>query len=698
MGRTERYDAVIGAYIKTDLFWYENLTNDGFSFSAPKPLTAPINGTIDSTLTLFNHIWADLDNDGDNDLLSFGFVQEDNGYTNTINLGAIYFENISTANNVQFKLPVADPFGLTNNAWFNNGGTDSAFIYNGLADFDKDGDMDVAGIKLSTNGYNFNQFDLDFFISENIGSPSSPSFDSPKFIDIPYISEVDLNSTLNFNLVDFDKDGDIDIVSFEHICDSITIGNYGSYCSDPNSFRALTYYENITNQAHKIEGFVFNDLNNNNVYDSNEGLRSVSVFLNNDEKVTVTNSKGAFSFLTQDGNYTLNVQDLNSWNSVPEKYDLNLNNVPDTITGYDFKLVPLGGHDISVDISAAPPWWGFERPYWIHYKNLGNFTESFTLTFIKDEGLDYIDATPSPTSQNNNVFTWNIVNIPPFGEGNVNLTLLINQLNDFGDTLRSCVDVELNNISTIELRDDNNLECLDQIVLGAFDPNDKLVTPEGFGDEGATTLENEEFTYTVRFQNTGEAPAINVIIKDTIDTDFDINTFTYITSSHPDITTVDIDDNRIATFKLKNIFLPDSTNNEPESHGFVKYSIKPLADKGEGTAFTNQAHITFDIADPVATNITTNTYAVIQSVLNKRNTIEVEVFPNPFRQLAFIKFKNESQQQFTLKVYDINGKVILTTTSRESFFEIDGTQLSRGQYMFELSSIKEQASGKLIVK
>ncbi|MBK7970889.1 MAG: hypothetical protein IPK08_19305 [Bacteroidetes bacterium] len=51
---------------------------------------------------------------------------------------------------------------------------------------------------------------------------------------------------------------------------------------------------------------------------------------------------------------------------------------------------------------------------------------------------------------------------------------------------------------------------------------------------------------------------------------------------------------RIITFRIcSNINLPDSNANEPASHGFISYRIKPLSTLTAGTEFTNLAAIYF---------------------------------------------------------------------------------------------------------
>jgi uncharacterized repeat protein (TIGR01451 family) len=139
----------------------------------------------------------------------------------------------------------------------------------------------------------------------------------------------------------------------------------------------------------------------------------------------------------------------------------------------------------------------------------------------------------------------------------------------------------------------------------AYDPNDKQVFPIGYSEEHYvhpdTTLE-----YLIRFQNTGNAPATDVIIRDTIDANLDLSSFQLLTNSHPVYTTVKPADREVE-FYFQDIMLPDSVNNEPESHGFVSFSI----DINEGAPLLNEinnrVYIFFDNNPPIVTNTTWTT-------------------------------------------------------------------------------------------
>jgi len=107
----------------------------------------------------------------------------------------------------------------------------------------------------------------------------------------------------------------------------------------------------------------------------------------------------------------------------------------------------------------------------------------------------------------------------------------------------------------------------------AYDPNDKAGFPLGYTEHHY--IENtQELEYLIRFQNTGNAPATDVKILDDIDEDLDLSTLKVIGNSHHVQTLINMD-SREVEFLFENIFLPDSVNNESESHGFILFSVLP---------------------------------------------------------------------------------------------------------------------------
>ena len=139
------------------------------------------------------------------------------------------------------------------------------------------------------------------------------------------------------------------------------------------------------------------------------------------------------------------------------------------------------------------------------------------------------------------------------------------------------------------------------------DPNDKGVSPAGCGNPGFIT--NQELTYTIRFQNVGVGPAHNIVLKDTLDSDLDTNTFQILASSHI-ITSTEIlqfNNNNVVVISFDSIELPALQDDTTGSLGFVIYSIKPNLGLPDGTTIVNSTGIIFNGNIPVITNTVVNT-------------------------------------------------------------------------------------------
>jgi hypothetical protein len=144
-----------------------------------------------------------------------------------------------------------------------------------------------------------------------------------------------------------------------------------------------------------------------------------------------------------------------------------------------------------------------------------------------------------------------------------------------------------------------------QPIVDSFDPNDKLVLPRGVTDQHYTPTA-VPLRYTVRFQNTGTASALRVVVVDTLSEHLDMRTFEPGAASHAYKLRVSGAGQPVLTFTFNNIALPDSTTDPLGSNGYVQFSIRPRADLPEKTRIENFADIVFDYNDPVRTNTVFN--------------------------------------------------------------------------------------------
>lgn len=166
-----------------------------------------------------------------------------------------------------------------------------------------------------------------------------------------------------------------------------------------------------------------------------------------------------------------------------------------------------------------------------------------------------------------------------------------------------------------------NLKIVCLPIVDSFDPNDKQVVPAGI--TANHNIKGDEYLeYTIRFQNTGTASAINIRITDELDERLDLSSLKIGAASHPMVWEKQTGSNTTLVWRFININLPDSTTNEPGSHGFVKFRIKPKQGLSKGTVIKNKADIYFDYNSPIETNEVFNTIGLPELMAGEKMVIQ----------------------------------------------------------------------------
>lgn len=316
-------------------------------------------------------------------------------------------------------------------------------------------------------------------------------------------------------------------------------------------------------------------------------------------------------------------------------------------------------------------------------------------------GLNYnpylVNDTLIVTMNCPNSFIPNLSNlINPTLVGNL-LTFEVNNLPNYGfffveftfpgsipaDTV-VCFPISISNLAN-ETIVFNNYDTICATVLNSYDPNSKWVDQPLYIEDS----NQETFTYTINFQNDGNFQAINVIIKDTLDSNLDMNSFEVVNSKHSVFTSLDVN-SREVTFTFPNCYLSSSSNDLLGSQGFIRYKISEAANLPAGTVIENTAAIYFDFNAPIITNTAQNINSVL-SVKLKENDV-VEMYPNPAQNT--IVFNGAVVN--SVKIIDLAGKTVLSTSSLPSNnLSID--ELTNGMYHVILETEKGTQKLKLVV-
>ncbi len=445
--------------------------------------------------------------------------------------------------------------------------------------------------------------------------------------------------------------------------------------------------------AGRLSGAVYWDKNGNGTRQSNEP------FLN-DERLTAypdvvaldTDTSGIYRYyyFGNTPTYTIQLQPKPYWviTSSPS---------PKVITplGHDIDTLNFGVNilygitDIKATLNTIDHRPGSHPVYFLTITNQGTDTISNTATVTLDNNLTYVSGSPYQNI-NGNTLTFSFTNLRP---GQSTMFYMVTSLSTGilpGTVLNSTAIAYPLAGDTIPAN--NFANCL-PLVMASFDPNNKTVEPAG-------NIGNQDLlTYQVNFQNTGNDTAFTVIIRDTLATSLDPTTYQFITASHP--VTWSVKNGNILEFRFDHILLPDSTTNEPQSHGFVRFSILPMAGLPLNTIIQNTAAIYFDYNTPVITNNTSSTITGITGISyqSSPNTIGSQVQPNPFSTETVLKINCSEVGDYILKIRNTEGKIIRTEVYHDNVIRITNDNLSGGIYFYEIQIPSgTTTNGKFVVE
>jgi uncharacterized repeat protein (TIGR01451 family) len=180
------------------------------------------------------------------------------------------------------------------------------------------------------------------------------------------------------------------------------------------------------------------------------------------------------------------------------------------------------------------------------------------------------------------------------------------------------------------------------------------VTPQPY------TLPNfdngQPLVYTIRFQNTGKYPAETVRILDTLSDKLGPRSIDVISSSHPYV--LGIRDGRIAEFTFNAINLPDSSASQTNSHGFVRFSIRPASTDIPNDIIQNTAFIYFDFNPPVSTNTVVSNIAVSGTSTPLSLETALRIAPNPASDCVTFRLPESVSGPGILEIFAESGRLV----------------------------------------
>ncbi|GAK89275.1 hypothetical protein JCM19297_1103 [Nonlabens ulvanivorans] len=362
------------------------------------------------------------------------------------------------------------------------------------------------------------------------------------------------------------------------------------------------------------------------------------------------------------------------------------------VTTRDFLVTPLAAYEdvVVYIIPQQQPRPGFTYKETVVYANLGTTPVAMgQLQYTYDTQLSIVAVDDPAAVINPLTVDLNYTNLLPFEYRTMEIEMQIPVIPNInlGDVLTNTASVTpvANDITP-----NNNSSISSQIVIGSYDPNDKMesrgafINPTEFGP-------NDYFYYTIRFENTGTASAINVRIEDTLDAQLDWDSIEMIDASHTYVMER-MEDQVI--WRFDNILLPDATTDPVGANGYVYFKIKPTISI-EGTVIPNTAEIYFDFNPPIITNTFTSTFQTPLSI-DTPQTANFSLVPNPTSGIVQVNLQNGMLDNAQVVLYDVRGRITLSRKLTNNNPQLDLTDLPAGIYIAELRNGDETYTAKVV--
>ena len=682
-------DLVCGVYSTNGITWYPNPGNGVFG-----PEQTIVESGNSGSLTSLE--LSDMDGDNDMDIMVSSFNSYTKFYKNDGlgNFAYQYFEVFDAMHAVYpadmdgdgdkdiIAVRASGDAWSSSVLWYENEDGQGTFLTSHTiyapstlgkaihaADLDNDGDMDV----LTAGGNGGTPGQLSWY--ENNGSGI--------FGDKQLIHEVyELMQSLSVRTADIDNDGDADVLS--------TFGYSGSWL-----IGKVSAFMNLGVVGNMISGQVLIDSNSNGCSIDDIKGRNIMVVSDNGSNTfaTFTDLNGNYNVSTTEGDFTtaINLPIPDYFGTSPSSHIFSfegMNNSQDA----DFCLTPAGAiNDLEVSVypslnNLRP---GFNTYYRIVYKNMGTTSLSGTVVLEYDNNkINFNLANQPVVSQTANALTFTYADLQPFETRTIDLQFTV-----FAPPVTNIDDQVLTTVTVNPLSDDttqgNNNMVLNQTVIGSFDPNDITCL------EGHQVLVEDAgnyLHYIIRFQNTGNASAINVNVENTLDSKLDWTSMQLESLSHSG--RVEIIDGNNVKFIFNNIHLPASTTNELGSHGFIAYKIKPLDDVIVGDIINNTANIYFDFNPPIITNTAATEFVSALSIAAIQIN-DIKIYPNPVNSVINIDGPALIDK---VEVIDIHGRILkeIEFDTPKMFAQADISDLASGIYILKINSAQQYTIKKIL--
>ena len=244
----------------------------------------------------------------------------------------------------------------------------------------------------------------------------------------------------------------------------------------------------------------------------------------------------------------------------------------------------------------------------------------------------------------------------------------------------------------------NPEDILYQPIVDELPDSKQAAFPEGYGPdhliEAGTTIE-----YVLSYQNMTEDTIHQLVFHNELSEYVDLSTLEMRAASHS--FDMRLSANGQLSFVLENAAIPPHSI-EMGVQCYVSFQVRVPNDLEEGTVLYNVASVQTDFDDflqlPAYTHTVGSDFVIVSIEEVELPEVQLEVYPNPFREQATIKVGDIHAQQLSLELYDQYGRLVdVQSSAYQSEWTIYRKALLNGTYFFRLLADGEMlATGKLL--
>lgn len=446
-----------------------------------------------------------------------------------------------------------------------------------------------------------------------------------------------------------------------------------------------SFAANLSIEGNQLKGKVYADLDQNGTFSPGDVYAPFHPVVVNSGLVKLTNTNGKVEAIVGGGTHTISTTTVSALYTVsPPATTINFIGLGNVDSSSIFRLVPNNVvPDLRIDLvapTAAQP--GLPHGIQLFATNTGSQTTSATMTLDLDSGATLLSANPAPDTVSGSHLAWNTGPFTPFGYRTVSVMVYLDSLLPMNHTVVYRAGIQG---AVTDFDPTNQADTASVVIVTSFDPNDKSVSPtaahSNFVNMGG------KLRYVVRFQNTGNAPAHRVIIRDTLSSQLDLEGFRFVGASHP--VDVRLYDDHILHLVFDPISLPDSATDPLLSQGYAVFELPTVTGLVSGDSIGNRVGIYFDYNAPVLTN--TAVFHVLEPVTgaaDPRASLSVVLYPNPGAETLYIRDLTPKMFPLEVSAVDVQGRVLNRTAYRTPAQELSLSvdALPAGVYLVKVAT------------